>query len=469
MRTRTQLYLLASCFTAFGLAWLFNGQGVIRDDPDRNIAIPDELIVPLQVRAAYNGDRIFFQYRWPAQRPHVIHDIVKYENAKWVTYGEGNPGPEKHGIHEDRVAMMVDDGSVPEFARYGGYITIGQGLDSFSGQITGAALDAHPLGQKHGVITKYLPATRTDASDWSTVVADSRLKAQREAGYFLDLWHWRAGRSNPVGKADDQHVAEDRGSDSGKATFATNWDKEKKQPKYMFNPAKAGKEHLRWDDVGPQRVSFDGDYYLTTDNLVPFDANHPWEDGDVLPRRYLQSGEGSRADIAVEGRGHWQDGYWTVTLARAMDTGNPTEDKVFRDGGTYPVAFAIHRHATGLRWHYVSLPLTVGLDREADFAAARFTGATPSWDQPWHNVKLFYPGQVNWPLLTSTRHAGAEMIRKGIPVRFRHSEEQLTRYGVEAEFMDEIIQQWRFTLLAGLLLFAGLGFGLTVLQKKGGE
>jgi hypothetical protein len=33
------------------------------------------------------------------------------------------PGSRPDGLHEDRVAMMLDDGSVPEFGRYGGYIT----------------------------------------------------------------------------------------------------------------------------------------------------------------------------------------------------------------------------------------------------------------------------------------------------------------------------------------------------------
>ena len=80
--------------------------------------------------------------------------------------------------------------------------------------------------------------------------------------------------------------------------------------------------------------------------------------------------------------------------ARKMDTGNRLDDKIFLDRGVYHVAFAVHRQATGGRWHYVSLPVTVGLGRDADINAVRFDGDAPKWDQPAKAVTLFYPGQV---------------------------------------------------------------------------
>ncbi len=150
-----------------------------------------------------------------------------------------------------------------------------------------------------------------------------------------------------------------------------------------------------------------------------------------------------------------------------MDTGNWLEDKAMVDTRVYSVAFAVHRDATGSRWHYVSLPVTLGLGRDAELEAVRFEGNTPSWDQAWLDVTLFYPGQVSWPLLNSVKHAGADSIKAGVPVKFRHSEHQLTHYGIELEFADEIRRQWLFTLFAGLLLIAGFGFALnTLLGRK---
>jgi hypothetical protein len=131
------------------LSWVTHGTGVVKDDPKRNISIPKQLSVPLQVQAAYNETHMFFRYRWPAEKPAIFHDVVKFEDGKWVRKGAGNPGPEKDGLQEDRVAMMLDDGSVPEFARYGGYMAIGSDIDTFTQHASKAAVEAHPhLGKK---------------------------------------------------------------------------------------------------------------------------------------------------------------------------------------------------------------------------------------------------------------------------------------------------------------------------------
>ena len=155
-----------------------------------------------------------------------------------------------------------------------------------------------------------------------------------------------------------------------------------------------------------------------------------------------------------------------LTLTRKLDTGNPLDDKVLRDQGAYAVAFAIHRNATGGRWHYVSLPASLGLGRAGDIVATRFAGDAPPWGTQWTNVELFYPGQVSWPHLNSTKHAGAEYIRKGQPVTTHHSVDQLKHYGIEAEFADAIYRQWLWTLLAGVVLIAAFGIALNQLLKR---
>lgn len=451
------------------LSWFFHGSGVVHNDLKRNIYVPETLTMPLQVKAAYNGDKMFFRYRWPAKEPHIYHDMMKFQGGEWKRYGASVPGPQPQGIYEDRMTMLVDDGSVPEFEKYGGYITVGDRMRFFTNEAKKAEVEAHPyLGKqkKQVEVGKHLPETRTNPADWKSVVPETQLKAQRQAGYFLDLWHWRAHRSNPIDKSDDQVIAEARYGDEGKGVFFTNWDKDKKQPKLMFDPAKAGRAALNWDDLTNRKLGFDDLYYLREDQAKPFDPKHAWKEGDTLPRRVLRTGEGSRADIAVQGKARWKDGYWDVTLVRAMDTGHPLDDKAFVDNRVYSVAFGVHRNSFGSRWHLVSLPKRLGLNRQADFTAARFEGAEPKWEQDWYNVTLFYPGQVSWPLLNSGRHAGAENIKKGIPVRARHSEVQLAHYGVEMEFYDEIRKQWLYTLLAGVLLIVGFGIALNLLLGK---
>ncbi len=466
---RSLLHTVVTLFLlALVLSWFFHGTGVVHNDPKRNIYIPETLTMPLQVKAAYNGDKMFFRYRWPAKAPHIYHDMMKFQDGKWERYGKSVPGPQPQGIYEDRVAMLVDDGSVPEFEKYGGYITVGDGMRFFTNEAKKEEVQAHPwLGKKkQKEVGKHLPETRANIGDWKSVVPEAQLNAQRKAGYFLDLWHWRAHRSSPIGKSDDQVIAEARYGDEGKGPFFDNWDQDKKQPKLMFDPAKVGKAALNWDDLANRKLGFDDLYYLREDQAKPYDPKHAWKAGDTLPRRVLRPGEGSRADISVHGQARWQDGYWDVTLVRAMDTGHPLDDKAFVDSRVYSVAFSVHRDASGSRWHYVSLPQRLGLSRQADFKAARFDGDEPTWEQDWYAVTLFYPGQVSWPLLTGASHAGAENIKKGIPVRARHSEIQLAHYGVEREFYDEIRRQWLLTLLAGVLLIIGFGIALNLLLGK---
>jgi len=439
------------------VSWITHGGGVVSDDPARNIAIPETLTVPLQVQAAYNADTMFFRYRWPAERPGIFHDMMLFTDGAWVNKGGAVPGSQPDGLHEDRVAMMLDDGSVPEFSRYGGYITIGQGLATLT--------DEAPEE-----VTKYLPMTRNTLGQWDDMAPDSVQANLRSAGYFLDLWHWRGGRSNPVGAADDQNIATGRDGDAGGSSYGTNWDSDLNQPKFMFDEATAGYAALKWDDVMAGTITQDQTYALISGQAVAYDPAHVWQEGDVLPRRFVRTPTESRADIAVVGgQGRWADGFWDVTLSRALDTGHPEDDKILRDHGSYDVAFAIHRNATGARWHYVSLPFSLGLGHEADIVATPFVGRTPTWGDTWTDVTLFYPGQVTWPMLNSDMHAGAGSIAQGIPVAARHSPEQLANYGIEVEFRQQIRRQWMLTLLAGVVLIAAFGVALnaTIANQKG--
>ncbi|WP_297796405.1 ethylbenzene dehydrogenase-related protein [uncultured Marinobacter sp.] len=455
--------ILGGLVLAMGLAWITQGTGVIHNDPERNIYIPGQLTMPLQVKVAYNPEQIFFRYRWPADQAYVYHDMLRFADGEWIRHGNSRAGPDPDNTYEDRVTMLVDDGGVPEFARYGGYITVGANARFFTDSATPADVTAHPhLGKTLGQsdVRKHLPDTRQDISDWRTVVDADALQAQREVGYFLDLWHWRAGRSNPVGMSDDQWIGEHRHGDAGQGPYTTNWDSDAKQPLWMFDPEATGIHALRWEDIQANRVDFDAIYYLAETFAIPFDATRNWQNGDVIPRRLLREGAGSRGDIRVHGDARWRDGYWDVTLVRSRDTGKPLDDKMFRDQGSYTLGFAVHRNATGSRWHYVSHPYSLGLGRDADIQAVAFEGSEPDWSQAWFETTLFYPGQVNWPLLISRAHAGSADIAEGKPVHPRHSEEQLAHYGVEMEFNEAIIRQWWLTLAAGLFLLAGVLVGL---------
>ena len=472
MKRNLLLLSVVIFLAALALSWFTHGTGVIRNDVSRNIFIPDALTMPLQVKAAYNGRDMFFRYRWPAKQATIYHDMLKFEGGKWVRFGASVAGPQRQGIYEDRVTMLVDDGSVPEFAKYGGYIAVGDRMRFFTDEAKAAEVRAHPyLGQKkkQTEVGKHLPATRRNIADWKSVVPEDELAALRKGGYFLDLWHWRAHRSNPIDASDDQFVFDARYGDAGRGPFSDNWDAEKQQPRVMLDPQKNnGSPSLKWDDLIQRKLGFDDVYFITEATAVPFDASFAWKDGDTIPRRLLRPTDGSRGDIKVVGKARWKDGFWDVILRRAMDTGSPADDKILADKRVYDVGFAVHRDSLGSRWHYVSMPMTLGLGRDAEVAAVRFAGDEPKWDQAWKEVILFYPGQVSWPHLNSSAHAGSKNIKQGVPLKYRHSEIQLAHYGVEREFADAIRRQWLFTLGGGVLLIAGFGIALTGLLRRRG-
>ena len=137
---------------ALALSWITHGTGVVVDDAKRQISIPKLLTMPLQVQAAYNGTDVYFRYRWPAPNPGIFHDMLRFTDGKWVVRGNPVPGSQPDGLHEDRVSMMLDDGSVPEFGRYGGYIAIGDRLAGFTVEADIKSVKDHPyLGKKLGL------------------------------------------------------------------------------------------------------------------------------------------------------------------------------------------------------------------------------------------------------------------------------------------------------------------------------
>lgn len=456
---RRSTYLAASALIFAGLlvaAWVNHGTGIVRDDPERNIFIPPELTSTLQVKVAYDGTDIWFRYRWPAERPNLVNDVLVYEDGKWSLRTGAEVGADPDHLVEDRVAMMVDDGMVPLFSRYGGYITIGDGLTTFTGT---------PESEEER--TKYLPQTRTDPGKFDTVRPESDLLALRKAGYFLELWDWKAGRTNPLAQAEDTNISAARAPDSGAAPYVSNFDEATGQPLYMFDPAKDDGKTLTIDKVTSGEVDFDAPYFLAESAAVPFDPNAGWKNGDTLPAQVLRPGGGARGSIAMPQAARWRNGYWDVTLKRAMDTGNPLEQKIFREGGTYDLAFAVFRNSSTMRWHYISLPVSLGLDKPAQITVNRSPAGQPDWTGPWTEMTVFYPGQVSWTRLTDPRqHPGADRIAQRVPVAYRHTEQQLALYGVEVEFSEEIKRQWLWTLGMSLSLIIALGISMMLLFQR---
>ncbi|MDP7102890.1 MAG: ethylbenzene dehydrogenase-related protein [SAR202 cluster bacterium] len=285
------------------------------------------------------------------------HDYLVYEGGKWAKHGSSEVGSVPDGLYGDRLTFHVDDGAVRGFASQGCWVTCHSDLrDPFmyaapsSSEVQGNSYFNDVINKTD--TRKYIPDSRQRDSwwdfGWDDISAQDAdvIQALKDGGVFLDQWHRRAARGNPIGVSDDMWVLDYRNGDGGKSAYSTNWDGDVEQPKQMFDPEKTGFAALNFDDVHNGRVPFDSIYYLSDDTMTEFDLNHAWQEGDAIPRRYLRTPEGSWSDIAADAA--WSNGEWTVALSRLLDTGN-SGDKAFRDRATCDLAFALYTSATGIR------------------------------------------------------------------------------------------------------------------------
>jgi hypothetical protein len=336
--------------------------------------------IDVEVQAAYDDENLYLRFQWPTQldRPGQMHDYMRYTGEGWEFYGGARSDEEVRSgeqppLYEDRLAIMIDDGSVPLFAEQGCWLTCHTGMRDMPEQASSDAVRAHPvLGEALGEsdVRKYLPASRTaeDAS-WDQIRPPEEIAALKSEGHFLDLMQWRAHRSNPVNMADDGYVLEYRLFDEGKNPFSWNVDRSTMTPRFMFDETKVGVKSLTVDDIAdpskPHAI-------IREENAVAYDADAGWQEDDVLPGRLLsgEDAEGSAADNR-DVEGSWEDSVWTLAWTRPLDTGHPEDDKNLREGEVYNVGLAVHDDNVTTRFHFVAFPLTLGIGAEADIQAVR--------------------------------------------------------------------------------------------------
>ena len=134
--------------------------------------------------------------------------------------------------------------------------------------------------------------------------------------FNADVWHWKAGRTDPAGIAHDKmHKVSDTPFKKGK----------------KFKAASGKTVYLgRLSDAGDRLY-----------RAVKFDAKQQ----DVMKRYEVNTTpSGSIADVRAKGM--WRDGYWHLEFARKFDTGN-SDDAVIPADGTIKIAVAAFNNVGG--------------------------------------------------------------------------------------------------------------------------
>jgi hypothetical protein len=330
--------------------------------------------VDLGVQAAYDAKNAYFRFQWKTKNayPGSEHQYLRFDGKEWKVYGfpkldkvvqEGK----QPGIYEDRMSMMIDDGKVPGFAKQGCWLTCHNGQRDMPKQFTSEEVAANALltAIKKTDVRKYLPATRTNPSDWKTGKSVEDIAKIKADGGFLDLIQWRAHRSHAVGMTDDGYVLEFRNGDAGKDPFSGNADAKTHEPKFMWDAKKVGYKSITAEQLNK------GDHFLIREtNAVPFDPNAGWKEGDLIPD-YIISREDAKGSAADNGGiASWKDGTWTVVMIRPLGLKND-DDKALADGKIYNVGFAVHDDNITTRGHHISFVRTLGFGGKADIQAVQ--------------------------------------------------------------------------------------------------
>jgi len=370
-----------------------------------------ERVHTLRVAVLYNDEDFQVRYEFPTDRPSWYHQYKVYRNGVWEDAdGSGAGGPVESGLYEDRISIMIDDGSVNGFDLFGAYVVAHAGTRSYPDEVPGEDVEGTFIteGGYGSDVRKYILESREEGAtpQWRSARSDEDLLQLRQQGVFLNSIQWRAHRSNPMGLADQGYVLEYRNSAGGRGMYSSNWDEEAGQPRYMYDSEQVGMHALEEVRLLAQGYSQNDLYYLAEDFAVPFDAGHIWQEGDTLPAVYLHEGEGSR--VAARAHGEWSEGAWRVRVTRSLQAPDPLDSKTLEEGNFYNVQFAVHTHSTGARWHLVSMPMPMGIGAPGFLEAVRVDGPLDEAEAPWTDVPLHYPGILTLEELQSDpRAAGA--------------------------------------------------------------
>jgi len=142
-----------------------------------------------------------------------------------------------------------------------------------------------------------------------------------KAGTTIDMWHWKAVRSNPVGQADDQYIHDNTDPKANK-----NWGRS--------GDAKTGggyKNNVKNGLPAFVQGELSNDAVVVLDaNKTPFDMS--WKQTNRIPGIVTAPFTGSRGDLTA--KGVWRDGMWILEIRRPLVTvGNKSsvQDVQFSD------------------------------------------------------------------------------------------------------------------------------------------
>jgi hypothetical protein len=250
-------------------------------------------ITSATVKAAYKDEFIYFLVSWTD--PTGTENIFR---KQWTLNGTWSQNTE----NEDRLYLMFDITGAT------GTATAGM-MDGTTTpfQTNGCAMSCHGDG-----------VMRTDEGR-------------------LDIWHWKATRTDPAGYLDDKHMVaanpsqDGRKGDQGLEAYFENVNGVGTEP--AFRSAQGFQ-------ANPDFLFLLGE---ESDFATAKTSDAGFQNGDILPGYVQRFPLNSRADVTT--KGGFQNGQWTVEFCRALDSGNTwqwgspvrfRDDALWQAGDTIP-------------------------------------------------------------------------------------------------------------------------------------
>jgi len=310
-------------------------------------------LVPVKLQAAHDSINIFMRFEWDDSTQDNTHEVWTYSATSGTWSKAGN---------EDRILMALP-------------ITDVAGREGKTFQQIGCAMLCH---LKATDTTKIVPNTTNAVNDCSVCHPNSSGKdttfvhtvvpsgsdcsschggADRDpggeiadmgspAGGAFDIWHWKAGRSDGIGLAEDQEASAGKMRASDGAGITSNNDGPTgftDRPKYIWTAASGKGSSPSTEIIKNSEIAnlvatnmlatvnaTDGKYYLSNGTTEEVPAN-----GVKVRRRILKDGtnitEPGNGDIKASSS--YSGGKWAVVLKRKLNT-TDTKDYVFKTGAT---------------------------------------------------------------------------------------------------------------------------------------
>jgi hypothetical protein len=254
------------------------------------------------IKAVYSGDMLYMlvQYDDPTQSVRRF-PYQKQPDGTWKKLTDpADQGGDDNLYYEDKIALIWN---------------INNSIKGFNEQGCMVACHAGETGKPYG--NKY---TITE-------------------GELGDIWHMKSIRTGYIGQVDDQYLDH------------TRYDKNKAPEAGRKSDAKTGGgyDDIKLVDGKPQFMDKSGlpankggTYYLRAENQVPFDDSK-FQPGDEVASIMVAPFTGDRGDISSAIS--WQNGQWTVVMARKLVTGSKTDVKFDDLDGTYHFGLAAFDNA----------------------------------------------------------------------------------------------------------------------------